>query len=167
MFDTVVSNTGTIETHRILMDPKAKGPGNPVKTSTAVAATKGIMEFDDSLGTCRFNTRMDIAFGAEAVSAITGWTFTPEEAKAVGLRIVNLMKVFNIRSGIARDLDYPSARYGSTPVDGPTKGISIMPHWETMLENYYVLMGWEVKTGKPLPETLNRLGLEYVQKDLW
>ncbi len=167
MFDTVVSNTGTIETHRILMDPKAKGPGNPMETSTAVASTKGIMEFDDSLGTCRFNTRMDIAFEAEAMSAVTGWAFTPEEAKSIGLRIVNLMKAFNIRSGITRDLDYPSARYGSTPVDGPTKGISIMPHWETMLENYYTLMGWEAKTGRPLPETLKRLGLEHVVKDLW
>ncbi|MDH5782693.1 MAG: hypothetical protein OEZ35_03390 [Candidatus Bathyarchaeota archaeon] len=167
MFDTVVSNTGTIETHRILMNPKAKGPGNPMETSTAVALTKGIMEFDDSLGTCRFNTRMDIAFGAEAISAVTGWAFTPEEAKGVGLRAVNLMKAFNIRSGMTKDLDYPSTRYGSTPVDGPTKGISIMPHWEKMLENYYNLMGWEVKTGKPLPETLKRLGLEHVIKDLW
>ncbi|MFB0502019.1 MAG: aldehyde ferredoxin oxidoreductase C-terminal domain-containing protein, partial [Candidatus Bathyarchaeia archaeon] len=60
-----------------------------------------------------------------------------------------------------------STRYGSTPVDGPTKGISIMPHWEKMLENYYNLMGWEVKTGKPLPETLKRLGLEHVIEDLW
>jgi len=167
MFDTVVSNTGTIETHRILMKPKAEGPGNPMETSTAVALTKGIMEFDDSLGTCRFNTRMDIAFGAEAVSAVTGWDFTPEEGKDVGLRAVNLMKSFNLRSGITKDLDYPSTRYGSTPVDGPTKGISIMPHWEKMLENYYNLMGWHVKTGKPLPETLKRLSLEHVIKDLW
>ncbi len=167
MFDTVVSNTGTIETHRILMNPKAKGQGNPIETSTAVALTKGIMEFDDSLGTCRFNTRMDIAFGAEAVSAVTGWAFTPEEAKNVGLRVVNLMKTFNIRSGMTKDLDYPSTRYGSTPVDGPTKGISIMPHWKKMLENYYNLMGWEVKTGKPLPETLKRLGLEHIIEDLW
>ena len=167
MFDTVVSNTGTIETHRILMNPKAKGPGNPMETSTAVALTKGIMEFDDSLGTCRFNTRMDIAFGAEAISAVTGWVFTSEEAKDVGLRAVNLMKAFNIRSGITKNLDYPSTRYGSTPVDGPTKGISIVPHWDRMLENYYNIMGWEAKTGKPLPETLKRLGLEHVIKDLW
>jgi aldehyde:ferredoxin oxidoreductase len=168
LFDTTVSNTGTIETHRSLMDPKAGNmPGNPLETSTAVAATKGIMEFDDSLGTCRFNTQMNLVLEAEAVAAITGWDFTSEEAKAVGLRIVNLMKAFNLRSGITRELDYPSTRYGSIHTDGPWKGMSIMPHWEAMLENYYRLMGWDVATGKPLPETLRKLGIEHVIQDIW
>ena len=168
LFDTTVSNTGTIETHRSLMDPKAGNtPGNPMETSTAVASTKGIMEFDDSLGTCRFNTQMNLELEAEAVTAATGWDFTAEEAKAVGLRVVNLMKAFNLRSGITRELDYPSTRYGSTHVDGPWKGLSIMPHWEAMLENYYRLMGWDVATGKPLPKTLRKLCIEHVIQDIW
>ncbi len=29
--------------------------------------------------------------------------------------------------------------------------------WDWMLENYYKLMGWDLKTGKPLPETLKKL----------
>jgi aldehyde:ferredoxin oxidoreductase len=168
LFDTTVSNTGTIETHRALMDPKAGNtPGNPMKTSTAVATTKGIMEFDDSLGTCRFNTRMNLVLDAEAVAAVTGWDFTAEEAKAVGLRIVNLMKAFNLRAGITKELDYPSTRYGSTHVDGPWKDMGIMSHWEAMLENYYHLMGWDVTTGKPLPETLRKLDIEHVIQDIW
>lgn len=168
LFDTVVSSTGTIETHRALMDPKTGDqPGNPMETSTAVALTKGIMEFEDSLGTCRFNTRMNTVLLAEAVSAATGWSFTPEEAKSVGQRAVNLMKAFNLRAGITRELDYPSSRYGSTHVDGPWKGIGIMQNWDEMLENYYRLMGWDVKSGKPLPETLRNLGLEDVVKDIW
>lgn len=168
LFDTVVSNTGTIETHRTLMNPEiGNKPGNPMETSTEVALTKGIMGFDDSLGTCRFNTRLNLVLEAEAVSAVTGWHFTPEEAKKVGLRAVNLMKAFNIRAGITRELDHPSARYGSTPVDGPSKNQSTTPHWEKMLENYYSLMGWDVETGKPLPKTLKNLGLEHVIKDLW
>jgi aldehyde:ferredoxin oxidoreductase len=35
-----------------------------------------------------------------------------------------------------------------------------------MLENYYKLMGWDVKTGKPLPETLEKLDLKELIKDL-
>jgi len=168
LFDTVVSNTGTIETHRSLMDSKVGNqPGNAIETSTAVALTKGVMEFDDSIGTCRFNTNENIVLEAEAVAAATGWDFTPDEAKLVGLRTVNLMKAFNIRAGIGRKLDYPSARYGSTHVDGPWKGIGIMSRWEEMLENYYRLMGWDTATGKPLPETLKNLGLEQVINDLW
>ncbi len=168
LFDTTVSNTGTIETHRSAMDPKAANqPGNPTETSTEVALTKGMMEFDDSLGVCRFNTQMNIALDAEAVSAATGWDFSAEEGKTAGLRAVNLMKAFNLRAGLGRELDYPSARYGSTQVDGPYKGIGIMPSWEAMLANYYRLMDWDEKTGKPLPETLKKLGLENVVKDIW
>jgi aldehyde:ferredoxin oxidoreductase len=168
LFDTVVSNTGTIETHRSQMDPKsANQPGNPIETSTAVALTKGIMELDDSLGVCRFNTRLNTVLTAEALSAVTGWKFTPEEGKKVGLRAVNLMKIFNLRAGINREFDFPSARYGSTHVDGPWEGIGIMPHWEEMLENYYRLMGWNTKTGKPLPETLKSLELDDVIPDIW
>jgi len=110
---------------------------------------------------------MDMEVSAEAISAVTGWAFSPEEAFTVGRRTVNLMKSFNIRCGIGRELDYPSTRYGSTPVDGPTKGVSIMEHWEEMLDNYYRLMEWDVKTGKPLPDTLKKMGLEYVIKDIW
>jgi aldehyde:ferredoxin oxidoreductase len=41
-----------------------------------------------------------------------------------------------------------------------------MEKWDWMLENYYTLMGWDPKTGKPLPETLKKLGLEELIKDL-
>jgi len=84
----------------------------------------------------------------------------------VGLRAVNLMRAFNIRAGITKELDRPSPRYGSTPVDGPSKGQNIMAYSDRMLENYYRLMGWDTETGKPLPETLKALGLDYVVKDL-
>ena len=168
LFDTVVSNTGTIETHRSMMDTKiGNKPGNPIETSTAVAITKGLMALEDSVVTCRFHTGMNATLISKAVSAVTGWNFTPEEAKNVGLRTVNLMKVFNIRSGIKKEHDYPSTRYGSTPVDGPSEGIAIMPHWLEMLDNYYHLMGWDINTGKPLPDTLKRLGLGDIIADIW
>jgi aldehyde:ferredoxin oxidoreductase len=166
MFDTVVSNTGTLETHVSVMTPEAASRGHPMATSTEVATTKGLMELEDSAVTCRFHTGMNAGLISEAVSAVTGWNFTPQEAKAVGLRTVNLMKAFNLRCGIGKEHDYPSDRYGSTPHDGPSKGISIMPHWDTMLRNYYRLMGWDTETGKPLPETLEDLGIDYVKKDL-
>ena len=103
---------------------------------------------------------------AEAVSAATGWDMTPEEAKVVGVRAVNLMRVFNIQAGISPELDRPSIRYGSTPKDGPVEGVSIMPHWDDMLENYYSLMGWDPDTGVPKRETLEELGIGFVWRDL-
>jgi len=98
---------------------------------------------------------------------VTGWNMTAEEARTVGLRAINLMRAFNIQAGITRELDQPSERYGSTPVDGPSQGISIQPHWDAMLDNYYRLLGWDVATGKPLPATLKTLGLEHVIADIW
>ncbi len=166
MFDTCVSNTGTIETHMSVMGPDVQGPANPIQVSTEVAQTKGLMQFEDSVGTCRFNTRMNGKLIVEAVSAATGWEFTPEEGKLVGRRAVNLMRAFNLRAGIGKDHDRPSSRYGSTPVDGPTEGISILPHWDAMLRNYYELLGWDPETGIPLPATLEDLGIDYVSGNL-
>ncbi len=169
MFDTVVSNTGTIETHTILssVPPYNAGAGKPQETVEGVALTKGILSFVDSLGNCREPTGLNLNLLTEAVAAITGWDLTPEETKNVGLRAVNLMKAFNLRVGFDKESDAPSERYGSTPIDGPTQGISIQPHLDSMIREYYSLMGWDKDTGKPLPQTLTKLGLEHVIKDIW
>jgi len=166
MFDTCVSNTSTIETHMSVMGPDAQGPANPIQVSTEVANSKGLMQLEDSVGTCRFNTRMNNTLISEAVAAATGWDFTADEGKRVGLRAVNLMRAYNLRVGIGKEHDRPSARYGSTPVDGPNSGISILPHWDEMLRNYYGLLGWDPETGIPLPETLDDLKIGYVNRDL-
>jgi aldehyde:ferredoxin oxidoreductase len=166
MFDTCVSNTGTIETHMSVMSPGAQGPENPMEVSGEVARTKGLMQLEDSVGTCRFNTRMNAERIAKAVSAATGWDMDAEEAWDVGRRTVNLLRAFNIQAGITAVYDRPSPRYGSAPVDGPIKGTGIMPHWDEMLRNYYTLMGWNPETGAPLRETLENLGLGQVADDL-
>jgi aldehyde:ferredoxin oxidoreductase len=166
MFDTCVSNTGTIESHTSVMSPGAQRPENPLEVSGEVARTKGLMQLEDSVGTCRFNTRMNVERITRAVSAATGWDMGVEEAWDVGRRAVNLMRAFNLQSGITAKQDRPSPRYGSVPVDGPIKGIGIMPHWDEMLRNYYTLMGWDPETGVPLRETLENLGLRQVAEDL-
>ncbi|MEM2178895.1 MAG: aldehyde ferredoxin oxidoreductase C-terminal domain-containing protein [Candidatus Methanomethylicia archaeon] len=163
MFDTCVSNTGTLEGPVL----GTVGPQDWKEIATLVAKMKGRMQFEDSLVTCRFNTRTNIELLSQAVCAVTGWDFTFEEAIECGRRIVNLYRAFNIRCGITSDLDYPSPRYGSAPPDGPLKGKSLMPYWDKMLQIYYKEMGWDEKSGKPLPETLKKLSLDYVIKDIW
>ncbi len=168
LFDTCVSDTGTIETHLITLGMMqfVQG-GDPIEISTQTAKTRWVMPFEDSLGTCRFNTGMNGELLSKAVAAVTGWDFTVQDAKIIGFRIANLMRAFNIRHGHTPDMEKPSLRYGSTPKDGPLKGKSILSHWDEMIDNYYKLMGWDRKTGKPLPETLERFGLKDVVKDLW
>ena len=172
-FDTSVSDSSTLETTPVVARPADFNIPSPVdyfspeQVSTLEANLNGAMQFEDSLGTCRFTTRTDTRLLTEAVNAATGWDLTPAEAIQIGRRAVNLLRSFNIRHGHTRDEDRPSPRYGSTPVDGLVVGKTLAPQWDSMLDNYYRMMGWDEKTGKPLPETLKSLGLEHVIPDLW
>jgi aldehyde:ferredoxin oxidoreductase len=167
MFDTATSGTGTLETWMVTpARPELAGPGYPDAVAEYTASAKGRMIFEDSLVTCVFNTWTNLPLLVEAVNAATGWDLTEEEAQMVGRRAVNLFRVFNLRCGIGPELDYPSARYGSTPTDGPAQGIAIAPEWRGMLERYYHAMGWDVQHGHPLPDTLRRLGLDAVIADV-
>jgi aldehyde:ferredoxin oxidoreductase len=175
MFDTCVSNTGTIESAWNIARPNFHDLGlsplsdsfSPIEVSSFVAKAKWALLFEDSLGTCTFCTQAEVRTLAELVSAATGWNFGLAEASKVGLRTANLLRVFNLRCGISAELDAPSPRYGSIPVDGKFRGKSIAPVWREMLCNYYKLMGWDTETGKPLPETLEDLGLGHVITYIW
>ncbi len=171
MFDTATSDVGTYSSSYVgPVDPDShnlKDRFSPGEVSTHIAKTKGRRQFEDTVGICTFCVRVPLRFLLDAFNAITGWDFTVKESQDVGLRVSNLMRAFNLRHGVGVDLEKPSPRWGSTPVDGPAKGIGIAPHWDAMLDNYYHLMGWDRKTGKPFPETLRALGLDSVVADLW
>ena len=122
--------------------------------------------FNDSLGVCWFSTNGDFKRLVQALRAATGWDFPAEESVEVGTRIQTLLRVFNLRHGHTAEMDAPSPRIVYIPTEGPGKGKNIMDHWSEMLSKYYEGKGWD-KTGKPLPETLKRLGLDSVVKDLW
>jgi aldehyde:ferredoxin oxidoreductase len=117
------------------------------------------------LGICRFCST-DPVLTLECVNAATGWNLTVDEALDTGRRVINLLRMFNFRHGLDPNLEAPSPRYSSTPVDGPAQGISIAEHFDWMKQNYWKLMGWDTKTGRPLPETLKELGLEELIADL-
>jgi aldehyde:ferredoxin oxidoreductase len=172
LLETVTSSTGTLESGTLVFPedyglPSQLDPFDPEDVAASVAKSKGRMVFEDSLGVCYICSRVALGFLAEILNAATGWDFSGEDARRVGLRTVNLLRVFNIRHGIGRELDAPSVRYASVPVDGPTKGRDIGAIWDRMLARYYELLGWDVKTGKPLPETLRGLGLGAEAADIW
>ncbi|MFC1861704.1 aldehyde ferredoxin oxidoreductase family protein [Chloroflexota bacterium] len=165
MFDKITSSTSTLEARPL--DSPGRGYFSPARVPEIVAGGKARMSFWDTLCICFTVSSASIELVADAVSAATGWDFTAEEATQLSLRIVNQMKVYNILNGHTRELDAPSPRYGSAPVDGIAEGVSIMPMLDQMLDEYYQLMGWDKETGKPLPDTLRKLGLEHIIKDIW
>ncbi len=175
LFDTCVSQMSTDEGFSmrqpadlgLSITPSLGTNNSPEDTIVWNAQCKGAAQFEDCLGVCRFTTRTDLKLLARAVSAATGWDFSIEEAMEVGRRIVNLLRVFNIRHGHTAEMDAPSPRYGSAPVDGPSQGKSIAVYWNELRSKYYEQMGWDKDTGKPLPDTLRHLGLEYTMPELW
>ena len=172
LLDTSTSSTGTIETGPTFFPeefglPAQSDPFNWEDVAATVAKSKGRMIFEDCLGTCRFCTRTEVSFLAELLNAATGWDFSKDDAIAVGRRTANLLRVFNIRNGITAEVDAPSARYGSVPVDGPARGRDVGAVFGKMRARYYELLGWDSATGKPLPETLRALGLADEAAAIW
>jgi aldehyde:ferredoxin oxidoreductase len=165
LFDTVVTNTSTLESswagvHPQLVDqPPLVDRFSHEEVAVTNARFNGIRQFDDCLGTCRF-VAADPKLQLECLNAVTGWDLTLDDAFTVGRRIVNQLRIFNFRHGMRKEDERPSKRYGSVPIDGPAAGKDITEKWGLMLETYYKEMGWDSETGKPLPETLVDLDLE-------
>lgn len=170
--DATTSDIGNSEYH---LAPSAAALGLPAISSplahqeiaARLARTRGVTPAIDCLGICRMVNRDNIAIITQEITASTGWDVTWEEIAEVGTRAVNLLRSFSIRHGYTVEDEVPSARYASAPVDGPFQGKSFMAVRDEMLEIYYRDMGWDRTTGKPLPDTLKRLKLDYVVPDLW
>jgi aldehyde:ferredoxin oxidoreductase len=164
LLDTCFANTGTIESGGHLFTPpnlgleRVKDRFDPLAMSTMNAKLNGGRNVEDSLGICRLCTP-SLAMTLDVIKDVTGWEWKTEEAIEMGLRIVNLMRMFNFRHGLTKEMEAPSVRYSSTPVDGPAAGYGIAEHWDAIRDNYYEQMGWDVETGRPTPETLERFGL--------
>jgi aldehyde:ferredoxin oxidoreductase len=172
MLETCVSDTGTISVGALVSPEEQGAPArlesfNPEQIAETLGKHAGRMVFEDCLGTCRFATRAGMDHLANTLAAATGWDFTAKEAIDVGRRTINLLRVFNLQRGLTPELEYPSKRYGSTPMDGPVAGKSIAPFWEQMRADYYKWLGWDLESGRPLRETLTALGLSEEAAKLW
>jgi aldehyde:ferredoxin oxidoreductase len=97
------------------------------------------------------------------VQAVTGWDVTIDELITLGERRLNMMRVFNAREGIDRNQDQLPVKFYQKPLKGgPTDGWKIdKSEFEAALEEYYRQCGWDIESGAPLRETLERLGLDW------
>jgi len=114
----------------------------------------------NALGLCKFLIRGHVvpANIAEWVSAVTGWDFNEKEMLTAGERIFNLKRTINVGLGVSRKDDtLPPRLLVHDRQEGAAAGS--LPHLGKMLFEYYKLRGWSTE-GIPLPETLERLGLD-------
>lgn len=130
------------------------------------SSNKTVME--DCIGMCNFFTNGDIQPTVNAINAATGWDMTIEEYLEVGERIKNLSRAYNILNGLTAEMEMAvSPRYARDSVDGPLFGMAKEVCRENVFRDFYEASGWDKETSKPLPETLNRLEIDFIIPDLW
>ena len=131
------------------------------------AANSCYMNVVNGIGMCMFGTFL----GARRIpvfdwiNAATGWKKTPEDYMQTGERIQTLKQAFNVKQGIEPASLRISARaLGLPPMSrGANKGCQV--DIENLTRQYWAAFGWNPKTGKPLPETLCKLGLDQLEED--
>jgi aldehyde:ferredoxin oxidoreductase len=85
-----------------------------------------------------------------------------------GEKVFTLLKVYNIRQGLNRKDDTWPDRFFKEPLpEGPTTGSMLSKDKiEQLLDEYYELRGWDVRTGLPTQEKLAGLGLNDIAVEL-
>ena len=125
----------------------------------------------DSLGLCKVPALslvgdFDLENEAKLAGAVTGKPFTAEALLAVGERIVNLERVFNLEHGLdpLRDDCLPEVFYAEGS-DSGERPVLTRQTFEKMRAEFYSAMGWD-RCGIPRGETLCRLEIPLpAQKD--
>lgn len=136
------------------------------RKANAVIEGQKIRFFYNNIGVCWFGTTgVTLELIVQTLNAAVGEKFSIEKMKEISLRCANLRRAFNIRHGLRPEDDTLSPRLLEPPPDGPSKGSIVLI--KPMVSEYYQLMGWDEKTGKPLIKTLKNLGLEDVISHLW
>ncbi|MFX0031290.1 MAG: aldehyde ferredoxin oxidoreductase family protein [Candidatus Hodarchaeota archaeon] len=121
----------------------------------------------NSSGLCLFSTLFGPYPFIDLINSLTGWDMDVEEILEIGMRIQTLRQAFTLREGIKIiDNELPGRITGHPPDEkGPTKNVSV--EYKEFYKGYAKEMGWDPETGVPLKETLKRLNLDFVIKDLY
>ena len=99
-------------------------------------------------------------------NAVMGTDYSLDDLLTIGDRIAALRVAFNLREGL-RNIDFkvPPRVLGNPPLpSGATANVTVDN--ETQVREYLEAMGWDPQTGVPTAQTLDKLGLDFVAKDL-
>ena len=115
----------------------------------------------DGAGGCYYGQMMGVHMWKliDYLNAAEGWDSDGDHYMEIGERIQCLRQLFNIKQGFdPAAVKLPDRMQGITPLpSGPLKGVTlrnkeqVAAHWRAF--------GWDEKTGVPLPETVERLGI--------
>lgn len=127
----------------------------------------------NDLGMCFFPAGFQLAIGptylASMLSACTGWDVSPQDMMKYGERTFHLLKAYTVREGLTRkdDSSWPDRFYDEPMPEGPTRGAVLNRNLiQELLDEYYVLRGWEKERGIPTYRKLKEIGLDDIAEDL-
>jgi aldehyde:ferredoxin oxidoreductase len=144
-------------------DRKLANPYTTEKRPEIVVWHEDVYAAVDALGFCSFPTLADYAIDPEMMagffSAAVGEPICEAELLKAGRRIYTLEKCFNVRLGFdRRDDRLPDRMMYEENADRP--GEDNNPgELDAMLDGYYQLRGWDLRTSWPTRGELSRLGL--------
>ena len=164
-----------LKRHDMFDDVKRAVFGSPPKlhdldTAMLVKWYNDLSSVYNSLGFCMFSDSFE-AMGptlyAELYSAYTGESITPIELMVAGERIFNVMRAYNVREGMRREHDDWHQRIYDQPLKRRDETYILTKEKDDQLLNrYYELRGWDVKTGVPTQGKLRELQLNDVADNL-
>jgi aldehyde:ferredoxin oxidoreductase len=107
----------------------------------------------------------DLTYWLDIYNSTTGADCTAEEFLKIGERTVNLERAYIVREGFRREDDTIPRKM----LEEPLIDIGLPPvgdNLDLMLDEYYTLRGWDVKTSIPTEEKLRELDLDFTIEDL-
>jgi aldehyde:ferredoxin oxidoreductase len=127
----------------------------------------------DAISTCKYlspwnGLPFNPKWQAALLSAGLGVEFKEEELVATANKIRTLERAYQVHEGLTRDQDGLPKRFTDRPVsEGKFKGeVLESEKLEDMKNQYYDLRGWDMTTGIPGRQTLERMELGDVADDL-
>ena len=115
----------------------------------------------DGAGGCYYAEMMGVHMWklVDYLNAAAGWNYDGDHYMEIGKRIQTLRQLFNIKQGIApSSVALPDRMAGKPPLkNGPLKGVTLQNKEQVAL--HWKAFGWDEKTGEPLAETIEKLGI--------
>jgi aldehyde:ferredoxin oxidoreductase len=130
----------------------------------SAAKFQSLKDLFDALTLCKFAPLTPTTI-SEFLSAITGWTCTPESLLVAGDRSLNIKRAISSKLGLTREHDR-LPEICMRPLDEGTSA-DLVPDMDKMLREYYEYRSWDWETGRPSKDKLLELGLNQVAEDLY
>ncbi len=115
----------------------------------------------DGIGGCYYAEMMGVHMykAIEYINAAAGWDYDGDHYMEIGERIQTIRQMFNVKHGYEpADVKLPKRMQGRPPLKtGPLKGITLKNDEQVAM--HWKAFGWDEKTGHPLPETIEKLGI--------